>query len=207
MINLNEIIPLLEKWEEFRKDNEANFVEFGKWLNNFSNKDDLNAASPITTTGERLTEQYSDNTRFLASYFITRLYKYIKIYTREIFSQTELYSIEDFSILALIDQMNLPSKKELCEANLTEITTGNDIIKRLIKNELAIEVEDNHDKRIKRIKASEKGKQLLFKIYNSLNNMEIDVLGDLDNDERKVIIKYLNHLDNFHYQYIEQNKR
>lgn len=207
MINLDEIIPLLEKWEEFRQENDANFDNFGVWLNQFPNKNELENSSPITNTGERLTEQYSDNTRFLASYFITRLYKYIKIYTREIFSHTVLYSIEDFSILALIDQMKLPSKKELCEANLTEITTGNDIIKRLIKNELATEVEDKHDKRIKRINASDKGKQLLYQIYASLNNMEIDVLGDLDNEERKVIIKHLNHLDNFHHKYIEQSKR
>lgn len=204
MINLDEILPLLKKWEEFRKENNASLENFGLWLNKFYEKEAVNSASPITHTGEKLTEQYSDNTRFLASYFITRLYKYIKIYTREIFSQTELYSIEDFSILALIDQMNLPSKKELCEANLTEITTGNDIIKRLIKNDLAIEVEDNHDKRIKRIKTSEKGKQLLYRIYAFLNNMDIDVLGDLDNDERKVIIKYLNHLDNFHHNYLKK---
>jgi len=204
MIEVNEITELLSKWEDFRKSNQPNLVNFGIWLSQFNDKDVSNSASPITNTGRALTEQYSDNTRFLASYFITRLYKYIKIYTRDIFINTDLHSLEDFSILALIDQMNLPSKKDLCEANLTEITTGNDIIKRLIKNGLAQEFDDDNDKRIRRIKSTDNGKKLLYQMYNSLSSMEVDVLGDLDPDERKVIIKYLNHLDNFHHQYIKK---
>ncbi len=198
-MNLDEIIELLKKWSEFKTIHKGQGLsEFGRWLNNSDIQQKNDNPSPIIKTGKPLTEKYADQTQFLASYFLKRMNKFIRIYTKDIFDNYGLNGSDDFSFLALIDKMDRPNKKELCRANLTELTTGMDIIKKLVKTGLAEEIPDETDKRSKRMIITPKGKEIVEKVYQKLREMSEDVLGDLNQQERAVIIQFLARLNSYH---------
>lgn len=202
---IKEIIELLENWDNFKRLNpNDNIYDFGKWLSE-SGAGTVNK-SPILKSGKHLTDEYSGEYQFLASYFITRMGKFIKNYTKEIFSEYELNSSDDFSFLALIDTMENPNKKELCAANLTEFSTGLDIIRKLIKKGYVVEIQNPSDKRAKILKITEKGKLTVDNIYNKLRQLTDDVLGDLNAEERTTIIRFLERLNTYHTNNINQNK-
>jgi DNA-binding MarR family transcriptional regulator len=197
--DINEIIELLKKWSEFKSLNQnLGTQQFGLWLSEAENNPQPSKYSPILKSGKALTVEYSNAMQFMASYFITRMGKFIKIYTKEIFNEFGLTGSDDFSFLALIDKMDMPNKKELCEANITEITTGLDIIRKLIKNGYVEEIQDNSDKRAKKMKITAKGRETVNQIYLKLKNLSQDVLGDLNEEERFVIIRLLEKLNNYH---------
>ncbi|GAB1370085.1 hypothetical protein MASR1M45_01430 [Candidatus Kapaibacterium sp.] len=197
-MKIDEIIELLKEWKEFKQySNDGNIAEFGFWLTNKLKFDNHNS-TPTLKDGEKLTKKYSGNSQFLASYYINRMNKFIKIYTKELFHDLDLYSSDDFSFLALVHQMNRPRKKELCELNLTEITTGLDIIKRLISKGMIFEVRDENDKRSKRLDITEYGLKTVLAAYQKLNEMTEDVLGDLNENEREIVINFLARLNSYH---------
>lgn len=198
MLIIDEILELIKEWKEYKSLNQNGTLnEFGLWLND-KNPKTLDNVSPTVDTGEKLTEKYSYNDKFLASYYLVRLNKFIKIYTKDIFRSIGLNSIEEFSFLALIHQMNHPSKNEICKYNLTELSTGMDIIKRLIKNELVTEIKDSNDNRMIRMEITEKGIQTATKAYQLLNDMPVDLLAELEKSERDILIKHLDYLNNYH---------
>lgn len=198
MEEIKKIIELLEKWSEYKSiTRDDDLISFGKWLSGyeFINNE---SSTPVLKTGNRLSDEYSGEMQFLASYFLTRMGKFIKIYTKDIFSKHGLSGSDDFSFLALIDKMDKPNKKELCSANITEVTTGMDIIKKLIIKGYATEIIDSEDKRAKRLLITEKGRAVANTIYNELRSVSEDVLGDLNAGERAVIIRFLERLNTYH---------
>lgn len=204
-MEINEIIELLKKWGEFKSSNRNEGIqEFGFWLVGSGNEPQRASSSPMLKTGKALTDEYSGEVQFMASYFITRMSKFIKIYTKEIFSEHGLTGSDDFSFLALIDKMDMPNKKELCEANITEVTTGLDIIRKLIKKGFVEEVSDVTDKRAKRLMITEKGRETSNQIYKRLSKLSEDVLGDLNGEERTIIIRFLERLNTYHTQIVMQ---
>jgi len=73
-----------------------------------------------------------------------------------------------------------------------------DIIKKLVKTGLAEEIPDETDKRSKRMIITPKGKEIVEKVYQKLREMSEDVLGDLNQQERAVIIQFLARLNTYH---------
>lgn len=207
-MEIDEIIEILKDWKDFRNSSPETIdkLAFGSWLLSNSSIRENSNLSPIIRTGKHLTDEYSANYQFLASYFLNRMNKFIKIYTKDIFQELGLYSSEDFSFLALVHQMEKPNKKQLCDTNLTEMTTGLDIIRRLIKLGYINEVPDESDKRSKRMVMTPKGLEAVNKIYLKLNQMSNDVLGDLNAEERSVIIKLLTRLNTFHTKIVMPEK-
>lgn len=205
-MKISEIIDLLKKWSEFKDENSAGDLnEFGNWLSKTPKAKSV-SLSPILRSGKHITDEYADKTQFLASYFIKRMGKFVKIYTKDIFAESGLSGSDDFSFLALIDKMDKPNKKELCNANLTELTTGLDIIRKLVKMGLVSEINDENDKRAKRLIITEKGQSTVYRIYERLRQLSEDVLGDLNSDERSIILKFLERLNNYHTQNLSIKK-
>ncbi len=212
MNEIEKIIKLLELWKIFTDNNVSDFKEFAVWIlkndlkkdiknipqNNKINEINLNTDNKKLNSLEDIKEKYSQNYQFLSAYLLFRLSKFIKIYTKELLSDSGLSSIDEFSFLALIDQLKEPSKKEICNYNLTEITTGMDIIKRLEKKGFATEIIDKNDKRAKRLKITPLGQEVINKTYQNLRELKVDILGNLNDEERNLIIKFLKQLDYFH---------
>lgn len=204
MKEIKKLIELINLWDKFLMNNYPDINNFAKWiLKEDTNNTTLNFNNKKIINIEDLTDKYSENFQFLSALLIFRLSKFIKIYTKELLHNSNLSSIDEFSFLAMIDQMKNPSKKDLCKINLTEFTTGMDIIKRLENKGYAEEITDKNDKRTKRMKITNIGKEILNSTYNKLRNLNIDILGNLNQDERQIIIKLLKSLDLYHTEFLK----
>ncbi|MDX9790196.1 MAG: MarR family winged helix-turn-helix transcriptional regulator [Candidatus Kapabacteria bacterium] len=199
-MNIEEIILLLQKWSEFKTgDSNGSIDEFGLWLLQDSReKINIKQVSIIKRNETNADDEYSYDMQFLASYFLTRIGKFIKLYSKNIYTDYGLSGSDDFSFLALIDKMDNPNKKEICTANITELTTGYDIIRKLLKMKYIIEVQDNNDKRAKKISITQAGRDVVSIIYNRMRRIQEDILGDLSNEERVIMIRFLERLNTYH---------
>lgn len=132
-----------------------------------------------------------------ASYLIWRLAKFLKSYTRPLLSKHGLSGQDDFAVLAHVDYLGEGTKKEVAHANLLDVSTGVDLVRRLVRAGHLSERHNPADRRERLISLTPKGKKLLAEIYRGFTSIP-DLLVDLDQGERKTIVALLGKLDAAH---------
>jgi DNA-binding MarR family transcriptional regulator len=198
-------IPVLTAWERFSDQQpQGSLREFASWLLNhldpLRQTPALPNSEPIMKSGQRLSEVF-DNEDFLAHFFIGRLGRYAKSYGKSIIAEHGFASSDELLFLSLISRMDQPTKKEVCIANATELTTGMDILRRLVKNGLIEETPDERDGRAKRLSLTDQGHAMINRIYAQFEQIPTSVLADLDEVERRQFIQTLTYLNNYHFQF------
>lgn len=200
-------IPLIEAWENFVNRNSSySLSDFGYWLIEKEKGKIVKSDEDV-----QLEEYFNSNTSEYnysfqsseAAFLIWRLSKFIRLYVKPILTEKGLSGQDDFAILAHIDYLKTCSKKEAVEANIIEPTTGIEIIRRLIKQNLISEKDNPNDKRQKLVSLTAKGQELLKSIYIGFTGIQ-DVLADMDVEERKILISILKRLDSFHTYNVRQ---
>jgi hypothetical protein len=81
---------------------------------------------------------------------------------------------------------------------MESVTSGADIIKRLVKHGYVEEFDDEDDKRSRRVRITQVGKLLIFKIFEEMDTVSSIITGNLTGDEKLFLLHYLNKLDNLH---------
>ncbi len=191
--------PIIEKWEEYLVNSTDDSIHnFAKWI--------LNEKGDNEQLRNQELQVYFDNQSELhklsylnseAGYLIGRLYKFLKIYTKNILKECNFSSLDEFGILAYIDLKTVCSKKDAISETLIDNTTGIDIIKRLIKKEFVNEKTNPDDKREKLVSTSEKGKFALTSLYIKLGSVQ-DLLIGMEDKEKINLVNFLKRLDIFH---------
>lgn len=196
--------PLIENWEEYLlKGGDGTMKQFATYLLEKEQEDALERS--WAGDDEQMQEYIEQNAKThqfkhqspQAATLIWRLYKFIRLYTKPVIGLAGLASNDEFAIMATIDARKECSKKVAITENLIEFTTGMDMIKRLLKAGILIDKSNQEDKREKLISLTEKGKQLLYSIYEKFSTIQ-DVLGELPDRERSILVDYLKNLDSFH---------
>jgi DNA-binding MarR family transcriptional regulator len=126
------------------------------------------------------------------------LYRYSKSYCKNIFKNSIVQSVDEFTYLVGISNIPNISKTALIETMVQEKTTGTEIIKRLITKKLIVEVINKHDKRSKLISISAKGHQELAKLYPSMEKISNTIVGDLSTPEKKALDMMIAKLEKHH---------
>lgn len=201
--NLIEITKYLERFEADTKES-FDIAKFALWL-----ADDV-AKKPQTGDfkedhQEAIQQQSAD---VHISILIGRMYKYARVYTKKVLAKTPLNGLDDYSFMATLMFRESMTKSELIHYNLLDSTTsGADIIKRLIKTELVLEYENLEDKRSKRLKITDKGKHMMFEIFNEMNDVSNIITGNLGNDEKLYLLSYLKKLDHLHKNIYDNDRK
>lgn len=201
--NLIEITKYLERYEAENSEN-FNIAKFAMWLS------DQVALKPrsgnFTGNHEEAINQQSADVQI--SILIGRMYKYARVYTKKVLNNTPLNGLDDYSFMATLMFRESMIKSDLIHYNLMDSTTsGSDIIKRLIKNDLVSEFEDSEDKRSKRIRITDKGKYMMFDIFNKMNDVSDIVTGNLSSDEKLFMLSSLKKLDHLHKDIYDQDRK
>jgi DNA-binding MarR family transcriptional regulator len=160
----------------------------------------IEGADPRLKSGRPITEEFAHEEEFLANFYLGRMTRYLKFYLKPILQEHGFASPDEFNLLAMIEQMDEPTKKELCTATVTELTTGQAIIRRLIERDLVLERVDERDARAKRLTITEKGATLLQQVYSQLQGLEPKALADLPDSDRQQFLRSLKYLNNYHFQ-------
>jgi DNA-binding MarR family transcriptional regulator len=132
------------------------------------------------------------------SFFLVRMRKFAGHYLKHVFQDTPFSGVDDFSFLGTLLYEGAMTKTDLIRANVTDIPTGMDVIKRLIKNGL-VEVErSKEDRRSVVVKATMEGRMTFFGILPALEKAGRVVEANLSTGEKEVLVGLLDKLDAFH---------
>jgi DNA-binding MarR family transcriptional regulator len=140
------------------------------------------------------------------STLLTGLFRFAKHYIKKAFRETKLKTIDEFGFLASLLRHGSLLKNELINEHLLEISSGSEILKRLIRNGLVQEYQDKNDKRAKRVSLTEAGRQEIFKAFEDMHKVSEIVIGNLSKSELNDTLSALTKLTYFH-QNIHENDR
>ncbi len=196
-------MPLIIEWEKYLSIRPTGSLgDFATWL---LQEGPSEKEIESDATQADLQDYFNKNTEHYdyvdsnseASYLLWRLNKFLRTYTKALFVEVGLSSQDEFAILAHVDYKKECSKKEAVEENLIDMSTGIDIIRRLIKRELLVDRPNKDDKRERLVKLTSKGRGILHKVYAGFASVQ-DILVNMDSPQRKQLINLLKKLDNAH---------
>jgi len=147
-----------------------------------------------------------DNFRNYTSYpevefssLLTGLYRFSKHYVKKAFKNAKIKTIDEFGFLATLLKDGSLLKNELINRHLLEISSGSEILKRLIKNNLIYEFPDEKDKRAKRVSLTDVGKHEIMNAFDDMHKVSEIIIGKLTGKELSDAILIFRKLTYFHH--------
>jgi DNA-binding MarR family transcriptional regulator len=203
---LIEIIELLNDFDsEYQGETPYSVKQFVGFLNN---RIEVENISMRKIEGEEqpqiqeLRNESSSDTAIL----ITLMFRYAKNYIKKALQDSPIQTVDEFSFLITLLTYESLTKTELINKLVLEKTSGVEVIKRLLNQNMICEFADNHDKRSVRVAITDKGKEELWKILPDMAKVSKIVVGNLTASEVNSLAYLLKKLDFFHND-IFMNKR
>lgn len=187
MNNVSQLIELVNVWYECQKERPTTSIE--DFCRRHLSKQTMPPIEKAMSTGRPVALVNKIGTLF------GRLTRFATIYSKKALSPVDLYNTVDFSYLKMLEEQGELTKTDLINLVVTDFTSGIEVIKRLIKNEYAEEYPDPKDKRSKRIRITEKGKQTLQlgrTQMRQLSDLFFDRLSDEEIQQLFVLLDKLN---------------
>jgi MarR family transcriptional regulator, lower aerobic nicotinate degradation pathway regulator len=179
-------IKILEQLEQFKASQngrELTELDFATWIiNNNSTKD-------------KPENPHQDG---LIGMNLGFIHNYMMFYSRKLFKNSAIYSIYDYGILMSLFPDKSLKKIDVLKQNILEKSSGNEILKRLLKQGLLIETENEFDKRSKLVSISENGFNEINKIAKQINDLSATVVGNLEPNEKQFLLSILTKLHLYH---------
>jgi DNA-binding MarR family transcriptional regulator len=198
------LFDLLEYLEIYVADNEQegkelNTLDFIGFLNSHIEGDSQKRDAISGGKDDFLTDDSTENKIATdVSILVSLLFRYAKNYIKKALKDSRINSADEFSFLITLLTYDSLSKQELINLQVMEKTSGIEIINRLIKKGFITQLDDEIDKRSKRIKMTAFGRQEVIAILPQMKIVSKIVLGRLTKDEHHVLVYLLRKLDHFH---------
>jgi len=122
---------------------------------------------------------------------IGRISKLNMAYAAKALSGTGLTQIEEFGILVSIKQSVNPRKTDVIYANLFELSSGSDTLKRLQRLGFIREYVDEADKRSKRLELTPAGEDAVGQCHDRIVANARMIMHDIEEDDKKLCIQIL----------------
>lgn len=179
---LIEIIELLEKFEKTTQQNEDNLL-----LDDF-----------ILFLQQNRTMKENKNDMVHIAQNVSFLHRYSKFYIKKALKGSLLQTVDEYTYLVTLFGEESLSKTEINNMNVVEKTSGNEIIRRLLKAKLIGERRDKDDRRRMRVFITDKGREELTKIFPELWKSAMMLTGALSLHEKELFLQTSQKLCNFH---------
>ncbi|MBN2892868.1 MAG: winged helix DNA-binding protein [Bacteroidales bacterium] len=140
------------------------------------------------------------------STLLTNLYRFAKHYLKKAFKNRAFKSVDEFSFLASLIKEESLLKSELINRHLLEISTGSEVLRRLIKDKLIYEYKDPDDGRAKRVALTKDGYAEITKAFAEMYKVAHIVKGNLNDDEMHQAILIFKKLSFFHWDIHDEDK-
>ncbi len=198
---LKTLLPFIEEYE--KEYGNTDIKEFSVFLKN--NVWDYEQDKEIIVD-ENIYRNYKTFPEVEFSTLITALYRFVKYYLKETFKPRKFKTLDEFGFLSTIFKEGSVLKNKLITMHLIEISSGSEIIKRLIRNGLVLEYPDSHDKRAKRVELTDLGKIEIIAAFNDMFNVAKLFKGNLSRKEFMYSLEALNKLNLFHWHIFKEGK-
>lgn len=173
---------LIDQLDEFSKSNNSDNIEdFAIWLSGkYFKSNDVSS--------------HKEHLDLMLAFQISMLNKEIKKQTKSVISESPFSSLDGYSFLLHLEQVDSFRKMEIIEMHNLEAPTGIEVIKRLIAKELIAEFNDKEDKRAKRVKLTEKGGKELKKLKPQIDKEFSKFSTSLSLEEKLGLVSTMNKL-------------
>lgn len=199
---IKQVIELLETFEE-EEIQQKDLLGFAEWvIARIKEEPSLNSPEKAKKTYAEYSEHFTylknidDKARFLE--YISRISRFHEFYIRKYLDGFPLNSRLEFIILFTVDIKGSAKKTDLINMLLIEYTTGMDTIRRLINNDLLEELSDETDKRVKLLRLTTRGKQVLEKGNIKMSEERFMFLACISPNKWKKTLTVLEEINEFH---------
>ncbi|MGV3510091.1 MAG: MarR family winged helix-turn-helix transcriptional regulator [Sphingobacteriaceae bacterium] len=181
---MDDIVQLVTRWAEFKKVYSKGTVEE---FHRFElAKRDNGALASEHIKGD---DPQSTSNRFMK--VIARLHLAYNVYLRIALKDTPLAATEKFVFLAALNVIGESSKTQVISYAMMEMSTGGDILNRLLKDNFIAQRNDPNDKRSKLISITDKGIEVLQQCFEKTAMVRKILLQGLTEDEEKICVQIL----------------
>jgi len=186
--DMNKTVELVNEWASFEeKHPNANLDDFCRHY--LANHQQEKFKGPLTGG---VIPPISEG---LLLKIIGRIHKLNMSYAAGALQGTGLNQVEEFGILLSIQQDGEPRKTDVIYANLFELSSGTDMLNRLIKRGLISEHDDENDKRSKRIRLTKAGGEAIELCMARMKKVAGMMTMDLDEDDKQLCIHLLKNIE------------
>lgn len=181
---MNKTVELVNHWGQFEEQHpNGNIEDFCRhYLAHLQQK---------KTTGKLVGGVVPSLNSGLLLKIIGRISKLNMAYANLALEGSGLHQIEEFGILQTIKKEKNPKKTEVIYANLFELSSGTDMLNRLIQRGLIKEYADKEDKRSKRIELTPKGEKVAASSLVKIEKNASMLMNDLSSDDKALCIQLL----------------
>jgi DNA-binding MarR family transcriptional regulator len=192
----NPVIELVKAYEGFVNQNPAGSLE--EFCEDFVNKIrmerfKMEAYEVAVPEGIEVPKPSDEMGRYLA-----RVTKHLHFYSRKIMLPLPIDNLEDFAYLAESHFGGAMKRSELINQNLSEFTSGTNVINRLIKAGYLEEFPDPEDARSKQVKITPEGIKTLLECIPQMYVADKVLFGILTEEEKMIATQVLRKIDSYH---------
>ncbi len=191
---LKELIALAEAYQQQTSAQEWDKEGFISWLISEATRTDR------TETEDDMVPAQDG----LIAMLLTGMYKYAQFYARRVFRDTAIYSLDDFSVLISLYPAVEHKKIDVLRMCIQEKSSGNEVLKRLLRDEMIQERENPADARSKLLSLTETGKRAFEGIQTGIEKMSSHIVGDLTGTEKQQLFQILFKLHQFHKPFFDE---
>lgn len=165
-------------------------VSFGIWL--IKNEPDLKQEKKISKNKSSKIQNDS-----MTAILVSKIERFVHDETKMALKKIGINNPDEFALMSTLYFMGNTTKTSLLKQCVFEITTGSQMLKRLIEDEYIYQVNNPKDGRSILIQLSKKGQNKLFAAYEELNKIN-NLTEGLNDDEKRLLVNLLQHLDFVH---------
>jgi DNA-binding MarR family transcriptional regulator len=190
----NPVVELVKAWDEFEQDHPGGTIK--EFCETYLLKHQLlgqaEKASP-----QFIEEPPMGFTNGLGV-VLGRINKYMIFYARKMMQQLPVDNMEDFFYMVHLHFGGPMRKSELISKNISEFTSGTNVINRLLKSNLIEEYTDPLDARSKQVKITPAGTEWINQCLPDMVNVYHLLLGMISKDEQAMAYYILSRIDELH---------
>lgn len=197
------LIKIIEYLAVFEEENQhlegydlQDFLSFMQ--SQINEKEDKTPNRHIGGKKRRKDFNFSENAEIILSRQISLLYRYAKEYIKKALENSNLQTVEEFSYLVVLMTFDHLSKTELILKNVMSITSGAEVIKRLLRKGLIKQIIDKNDKRSQLVSITSTGLDEMKKVFPKMQLASEIIRGNLSHQEEQTLVFLLKKLEAYH---------
>jgi MarR family transcriptional regulator, lower aerobic nicotinate degradation pathway regulator len=185
---LKELIQWFETYTEENPDGEHELNSFIIWLN----------SKLFADENDQLSLHDQDMLDMELTFLLALQNRHYKAYAKDALVESELSSPEGFSFLYHLSLVDSYRKMELIEMHKLEPPSGIEVLKRLLKKNFIEEFDDPDDRRARRIRITESGKQRLQIILPKMKKVFSSMTAEMSLNEKLHVVSFLQKMNDYH---------
>ena len=178
---LLQLIEELDKFEHSLSENET---------------PDMNDFIAFLCNTKNIEQRYSSEVEI--AQHVSLLHRYSKFYMKKVLKNSAMKTMEEYTYLIPLLHRESLSKTELNSMNVMEKTSGNEIIKRLLKKNLIRQQRNQLDRRSMSVFITDKGRNEILKLYPNLQKSATLLSTNLSTSQKTILANSMREMSHFH---------